>query len=206
MRCLKRSKEKDHETQRDFASSSWHNKKDNCHGYKERRAQVLSTPRPKRLLRIRIKSLRQRRKSKARLIIRRWRHSRGGEVGPLDHLCPLCSAEGDQRLKLRTWDVAPAIISFYCVRCGASGYARATLDQLLHPDRYEAETIGGDRAGEAEDAGESRFVSSSGGSGMRQRRSCRGACPVFPLARHPHRRGTTRGAALSSEVPLARQG
>ena len=26
------------------------------------------------------------------------------------------------------------------MRCGASGYARATLDQLLHPERYEAET------------------------------------------------------------------
>ena len=65
---------------------------------------------------------------------------RGGEVGPLDHICPLCSAEDDQRLKLRTWDVSPTMISFYCVRCGASGYARATLDQLLHPERYAAET------------------------------------------------------------------
>ena len=129
---------------------------------------------------------------------------RGDEVGPLDHICPLCSAEGDQRLKLRTWDVSPGMISFYCVRCGASGYARATLDQLLHPERYEAETSAVIVRVKPKRRRKPICIL-SGGSGMRQRRSCRGACLVFPLARHPHRRGTTRGAALSSEVPLARQ-
>jgi phage/plasmid primase-like uncharacterized protein len=62
---------------------------------------------------------------------------RGDEVGPLDHPCPVC---GSERLVFRTWEVTPGMISYFCVRCETSGYARATIDQLLYPHRYAAET------------------------------------------------------------------
>jgi Toprim domain len=49
--------------------------------------------------------------------------------GPLDHPCPLCgpdrSADYNQaRPVLRTWRLSPTVISYYCARCEAKGFAR----------------------------------------------------------------------------------
>jgi hypothetical protein len=62
---------------------------------------------------------------------------RGDEDGPVerDHPCPLCGPERSThynrtRRVLRTWQEDPEFIRYYCVRCGAQGYALADDEEL----------------------------------------------------------------------------
>ena len=65
---------------------------------------------------------------------------RGDGDGPLDHPCPLCGPErtaklNQQRKVLRTWELTPGVITFYCVRCEAKGSAQANATQMLQRPR-----------------------------------------------------------------------
>lgn len=65
---------------------------------------------------------------------------RGDGEGPLNHPCPLCGPEriaklNQQRKVLRTWELTPGVITFYCVRCEAKGSAQANATQMLQRPR-----------------------------------------------------------------------
>ena len=65
---------------------------------------------------------------------------RGDGDGPLDHPCPLCGPEriaelNQQRKVLRTWELTPGVITFYCARCEARGSAQANAAQMLQRPR-----------------------------------------------------------------------